>query len=127
MSAFDPHSFDPEVSDPGSFDPMAAAIDWLEAYRAASLAIVDMYAERASLECTCNGSTVLYGREAITEYWRQRFVEKPAGELTDLQPQGDGVAVTYRVPDGLVQAVLQFNADGKIWHSRCSPAVSLRR
>ena len=127
MSSFDPHAFDPEVFDPNSFDPMAAAIDWLEAYRSASLAIVDMYAERCLLECVCNGSTAVHGRAAITEYWQRRFTEKPAGELIDLQPQGDDVVITYRVPDGAVQAVLQFDDHGKVRRSRCSPAVLLRR
>ena len=28
-----------------TFDPMAAAVDWLDAYRAASLTIVSMYLE----------------------------------------------------------------------------------
>ncbi|WP_156795502.1 hypothetical protein [Bradyrhizobium icense] len=31
-------------------DPMAVAIDWLDAYRAASLSIVDLYASDAALE-----------------------------------------------------------------------------
>jgi ketosteroid isomerase-like protein len=34
-----------------SFNPMAAALDWLDAYRAADLSIVDMYAPNAVLEC----------------------------------------------------------------------------
>ena len=49
----------------GLFDPMAAAIDWLDAYRAASLSIVDMYAEDASLECGCDGQKVLVDRTAV--------------------------------------------------------------
>lgn len=30
-----------------SFDPMAEAIDWLDAYRAGDISIVDMYADDA--------------------------------------------------------------------------------
>src|SRR4029077_19125410 len=100
----------------GQFDPMAIAIDWLDAYRAASLSIVDMYAEDASLECACDGRKVLVGRRAVTAYWKQRFVETPAHELEDLQ-FGDGIAVTFRVPDGIVRAVLNFEACGKIKRS----------
>ena len=49
-----------------TFDPMAAAIDWLDAYRAASLSIVDLYAELASLECACGGRRIMVGHDAIT-------------------------------------------------------------
>ena len=56
-----------------TFDPMAAAIDWLDAYRAASLSIVDLYAELASLECACGGRRIMVGHDAITAYWGQRF------------------------------------------------------
>ena len=103
-----------------SFDPMAVAIDWLDAYRAASLSIVDLYADGATLECDCNGQTIIFGREAIAEYWRQRFVDKPAGELTDFQPDGDAIVVCYRVADGAVQAILDFDPSGKIERSRCA-------
>jgi hypothetical protein len=101
---------------------MAAAIDWLDAYRAAALSIIDMYAVDASLECDCGGAKVLFGRAAITEYWRRRFVEKPAGELVNLHPEGDDVVVSYRVPDGIVQAILKFDGDGKVKSSRCGPS-----
>jgi len=107
-----------------SFDPMAAAIDWLDAYRAKALSIVELYAEDAALECACGGAKVLHGRTAIAEYWRQRFAEKPAGELTDIHPEGDYVVVGYRVPDCVVQAILRFNSEGKIRFSICGPAVA---
>jgi len=99
-----------------SFDPMAAAIDWLDAYRAASL-----YAPDAALDCGCGGQKEIVGRAAITEYWRQRFVERPAGELTDLALRGNDVVVSYRVPDGVVRAVLQFDDAGKISRCQCGP------
>jgi hypothetical protein len=105
-----------------SFDPMAAAIDWLDAYRAGSISIVDMYAEEAALECTCGGAKVLYGRAGITEYWRERFVERPAGELTDLRQEGDDIVIAYRVPGAVVQAILTFNGEGNIRRSQCGPS-----
>src|SRR5918999_4417769 len=100
-----------------SFDPMAAAIDWLDAYRAGSLSIVDMYDEAAALECGCNGQTTLCGRTAIAAYWRQHLVEMPAGELEDLQPEGNAIVVAYGVPDGVVRTELFFNDAGKIARS----------
>ena len=104
-----------------SFDPMAAAIDWLDAYRAASLSIVDCYAPDAALECCCGGHEQVRGKAAITDYWRQRFLERPAGELTDLTLQANDVVVSYRVPDGIVRAILQFDDDGKIRRCQCGP------
>jgi hypothetical protein len=64
-----------------SFDPMAVAIDWLDAYRDADLSIVDLYSADAVLECGCNGETLITGKAALTEYWRNRFAESPAGVL----------------------------------------------
>ena len=108
-----------------SFDPMAAAIDWLDAYRAASSSIVDLYADGAALECACTRQAIIFGREAIAEYWRQHFMEQPAGELTDLRPDGDAIVVSYRVPDGIVRAILEFDPSGKIERSRCAPLRSI--
>jgi hypothetical protein len=102
-----------------SFDPIVVAMGWLDACRAASLSIVDLYADGAALECGCNGQEIMFGRVAIAEYWRQRFQDKPAGELTDLQPDGDAIVVSFRVPDGIVQAVLDFDPNGKIERLRC--------
>jgi hypothetical protein len=76
-----------------TFDPMAAAMDWLEAYRPASFDIVNMYAKNASLECKCGGSKL-----PIAHYWRQRFDEEPAGDLLDLQPVGAGVGYGLQGP-----------------------------
>ena len=104
-----------------TFDPMAVAMDWLDAYRAASFDIVNMYAKNASLECECGGEKVLVGYTAIAHYWRQRFDEQPARELLDLQPLGSGVVMSYTVTDGIVKAVLHFNEAGKIKRSVCGP------
>jgi hypothetical protein len=113
-----------------SFDPMAAAIDWLDTYRAASLSIVDLYADDAALECGCDGQKVLYGRKAITEYWRQRFLEKPAGELVDLRMDASEIVVTYKAAEGVVEASLRFDDAGRIARSDCGPiakVLQLRR
>jgi hypothetical protein len=104
-----------------SFDPIAEAIDWLDAYRATSLSIVEMYAAGGALECSCGDPIAIRGREAITEYWKCRFIEKPAGELLDLQAYGDDIVVNYEVPGGMVEALLHFDGDGKIKRSLCWP------
>jgi len=104
-----------------SVDLMGIAIDWLDAYRAGDLFIVDCYADDASLQCECGGKKELRGTDAITAYWHQRLVENPAGELIDLQWNGSDVVIDFRVPDGIVQATLTFDADGALLHSRCGP------
>ena len=104
-----------------SFDPMAAAIDWLDTYRAADLSIVDLYAFDAVIDCACNGRAMVGGRSAIGEYWRQRFAAKPAGALDGLLMMGDAVVVSYEVPDGTVETILKFNDAGEIVHTRCGP------
>jgi ketosteroid isomerase-like protein len=105
-----------------SFDPMAAAIDWLDAYRAGSLSIVDLYSDDAALECECNGAKTLYGRAALSAYWRQRFTERPAGDLEDLQPDDDAIVVSYRVPLGVARSTLLFDGEGKIARCHCRSA-----
>jgi hypothetical protein len=105
-----------------SFDRIATARDWLDAYRAASLSIVDLYSDTATLECDCGGEKVITGREALVQYWRLRFAEKPAGDLANLQPDDAGVVVSYEVSDGLVEARLNFDETGKIERSHCGSA-----
>jgi hypothetical protein len=61
------------------------------------------------------------GRDALTEYWRQRFAQKPAGVLERLQISDGMILVSYAVPDGIVQAGLKFNDAGQIIRSQCGP------
>ena len=108
-----------------SGDPMQVAVDWLEAYRAASNAIVDLYDDGASLECGCGGYKTMVGRRAIAEYWRHRFTETRAGDLEDIHPLGSAIVVRFRAGEGTLQAILQFNTNGKIEHSRCGPSATV--
>lgn len=101
---------------------MSTAIDWIGAYRAASLSIVDLYADGAALECDCESRSIFSGRAEIARYWRRRFREKGAGELTDVLPDGDAVVVSYHVADGIEQARLDIDRSGKIRRARCWPA-----
>ena len=59
-------------------DPMAVAVDWLDAYRAARInQIVGMYSPDAVIECACGGRKIIHGQEGIAAYWRHRFIESP--------------------------------------------------
>lgn len=102
-----------------SFDPMAVVIDWLDDYRAKDLSIVDLFAPNASLECRCNRQTTVVGHGALTDFWRQRFAETPAGELVRLEMDGDSVAFAYSVPGEKVLVHLKFNEAGEIAQCRC--------
>ena len=109
-----------------AFDPMAVAVDWLDAYRAARLdTMLSLYDDAASLECGCGGQKILVGKAALREYWRQRFAECTSIELEDLQPEGDDVALAYTAGDGHVRVVFSFNASGKIAQSRGGPAAAI--
>ena len=104
-----------------SVDLMGIAIEWLDCYQAGDVYIVDLYAEDASLQCACEGRKELRGKGAIAAYWHQRLVEKPAGELIDLQGNGSDIVLDFRVAGSVVEAVLTFDADGSLVHSRCGP------
>lgn len=108
-----------------SFDPMAVAIDWLEAYRAEDMeALLDLYDEGASLECGCGGQKILVGREAIRAYWELRFSEKPYSGFEEFTPIHRGVHFSYRIKSGVVKVLLDYNDDGKIERSRCGPTIT---
>lgn len=108
------------------FDALAVAVDWLDAYRAAKLdAMLDLYDDDASIECGCDGQTVLVGKAALKEYWLKCFAEKTELELDDLQPTGDGVALAYMTRGGLVRVVFAFNAVGKIARTHCGTSAEI--
>ncbi|MGY4155579.1 ketosteroid isomerase-like protein [Bradyrhizobium sp. USDA 4461] len=69
-----------------SFDPMAAAVDWLDAYRACDVeTILRMYADDAVINCHCGGSKTIAGREALRAYWIDRLKRCRAFELDNLE------------------------------------------
>ncbi|WP_245285160.1 nuclear transport factor 2 family protein [Bradyrhizobium sp. WSM3983] len=106
-----------------SFDPMAAAVDWLDAYRAGDIeAILEMYAENVVVQCSCSGVKTLTGREALRAYWVERLREHPATGLDDLQPSHDGAVISYVTRTGVVSAVLVFDRAGKIKTLNCGPS-----
>lgn len=103
-------------------DPLAAANDWFDAYRAGDLdQIVACFANNATLECGCGQTAALTGKPAIRSYWKQRLLEYPACDLDDLAPCLNGAQVSYSSTDGRVLAYLSFGNDGLIRFLRCGP------
>jgi hypothetical protein len=109
-----------------SFDPLAAAVDWLDAYRAGDLELIlGMYAEDAVIHCGCSGMKSLTGQEALRAYWVDRLRQYPASELHHLQPSNSGTMISYRTRTGVVSALLVFNQTGKIRKLSCGPSSSV--
>lgn len=104
-----------------SFDPMAAAVDWLDAYRAGDIeAILMMYADDAVVHCGCDSLTIT-GKDGLRAYWMERLRKHPASELDNLQPSHEGTTISYVTGNGVVSAVLAFNAAGQIKTLSCGP------
>ena len=105
-----------------SFDPMAAAVDWLDAYRAGDIeTLLEMYADNVVVHCGCGGMKTLAGREALRAYWIDRLHKYSALDLADLQPSHEGPAISYNTSIGVVRAVLGFDPSGKIKTLACAP------
>ena len=109
---------------PNTFDPLAVVVDWLDAGRSGDLdALLDLYDERATLECNCEGVT-LTGREALSAYWEPKVggPSEDAFSLNDMVPTGDGVQVDYQsYEDKPVRIHFRFTPSGKIAHTSCGP------
>jgi hypothetical protein len=105
------------------FDAMAAAVDWLDAYRAGDIeTILNMFADGATVECGCAGSTTITGRPGLRAYWFERLKDYPASELDDLKPSSDGATISYIARDGIVESTLEFDTNGRIKLLRCEPS-----
>ena len=104
------------------FDPLAVAIDWLDACRWRDLdRLLDLYDERATLACDCEG-VMLTGRQSLSAYWQPKLESKlPAAfALSDVTPTGDGVQVDYQNCEGKpVRIQFRFTPSGKIAHTSC--------
>lgn len=104
---------------------MAAAIDWLDAYRAGDIeAILDMHAEDAVVHCGCGCAVrTITSREALRAYWIDRLREHPAGKLDDLNPShNDGTIISYLTNAGVMSALFAFDAAGRIKELSCNPS-----
>lgn len=107
-----------------SFDPMAAAVDWLDAYRAADIEfLLALHADDAVIFCGCGGMKTIAGKRAIQSYWSSRFNSHPSLLLEDIQPSPDGASLSYATNYGLVSASLMFNPQGRIATIICGPVL----
>lgn len=105
-----------------SFDPMAAAVDWLDAYRAGELeALLKMYADDAVVHCGCGGMKTISGETGLRAYWIDRLRNYPASALDNLQPSADGTVISYVSQSGVVRAILTYDASGRIATLTCGP------
>ena len=101
-----------------SVDPMAAAVDWLDAYRAADLdAIVKMHAESAVVDCRCCVRETITNKARLRAFWKERLADCVPSDLLDVQPVlSSGTSISFVTPRGQTTAVFVFNKDGKISH-----------
>ncbi len=105
-----------------SFDPMAAAVDWLDAYRAGDIdSVLEMYADDAVIHCACGGMKSSSGRDGRLAYWLDRLANSPASSLHNLQPSEETVLVSYIARGGIVSVSLTFDGFGKIALHVCGP------
>ena len=109
------------------FDQIAIVVDWLDACRARDLeALLDLYAQGASLECACNDRKFLQSRADLASYWRPRLGDfsPTALGLDEITPDAEGVVVDYISFEGkLVRIYFAFDGDGKILQTRCEPSA----
>lgn len=108
------------------FDQMGIIVDWVDACRNGDLAaLIDLYADDAQLECTCDRARRYRGRSEIEAYWRPRLSAfSLAGfGLEEIHPAPYGVHVEYSVAGALrIKASFRFSPDGKIRSTLCEPA-----
>lgn len=111
---------------PDDFDQIGVVVDWLDACRNRDLAaLLDLYAEDATLECGCSGPSVNAGRAELESYWRPRLdkLAPTAFGLEEIMPTDDGVLLDYLDHrGGPVRVAFRFTVDGKILRSDCLPA-----
>lgn len=62
------------------------------------------------------------GPEGRRAYWVDRMIQYPASRLDNLQQAGEGALISYIVREGLVGAVLKFNAAGQVAVRTCGPS-----
>ena len=114
----------PDLAD--DFDQIAVVIDWLDACRNRDLAaLLDLYADDATLKCQCGEVKVSEGRAEIESYWRPRLDALASGAfgLEESTPTTEGVVLDYLSHEGKpVRIAFRFTTDGKILRSDCQPA-----
>jgi hypothetical protein len=113
------------------FDQIAIVVDWLDACRAGDLeALLDLYAQEASLECACNERKIFRGRADLASYWRPRLGDfsPTAFGLDDITLKAEGVVLDYLSFEGKpVRLFFAFDGNGKILQTRCEPRAQSAR
>ena len=108
------------------FDQIALVVDWLDACRKRDLAaLLDLYADDATLECQCGGGKVSEGRAELESYWRPRLdaLAPTAFGLEEITPTSEGVVLDYLSHEGEpVRIAFTFSRDARILHTACAPA-----
>ncbi|MEH2490726.1 nuclear transport factor 2 family protein [Bradyrhizobium sp. AZCC 2230] len=108
------------------FDQMGLVVDWVDACRKGDLAtLLDLYADDAELECTCNGTHLYRGRRELETYWGPKLSAfSSAGfGLEEIHPAQNGIDLEYSVAGALrIRASFRFSAEGKIYSTLCEPA-----
>ena len=109
------------------FDQVALVVDWLDACRNRDLtALLDLYADDATLECRCGGAKVSEGRAELESYWRPRLdaIATTAFGLEEIIPTTEGVVLDYLSHEGKpVRIAFTFSRDAKIQRTTCAPAL----
>lgn len=109
------------------FDQMGIVVDWVDACRKGDLAaLLDLYADDAQVECTCNGTQRRRGRSELEAYWQPRLSAfSSAGfALEEIHPvPHGGVDLEYSVAGALrIRVSFRFSPEGKIYSTMCEPA-----
>jgi len=112
---------------PKDFDQVAVVVDWLDACRNRDLAaLLDLYAEEATLDCRCGEVRLSEGRAELESYWRPRLdaLVPTAFGLEEITPTAEGVVLDYLSHEGKpVRIAFTFTCDGRIRRSACAPAL----
>lgn len=108
------------------FDQVALVVDWLDACRNRDIvALLDLYADDATLKCRCGEVKLCEGRAELESYWRPRLdaLAPTAFGLEEITPTADGVVLDYLSFEGKpVRIAFGFAADGKIRQTACEPS-----
>ena len=109
-----------------AFDPLAVAVDWLDACRARNLAeLLNLYDKNATHFCGCEGKD--FGSENLAQYWSGRLARAvpEAFHLIDLAWKSEGhvhVRLEHVAFDGAPICIdFRFTTDGKIEQTSCGP------
>lgn len=108
------------------FDQMGIVVDWVDACRKGDLAsLLDLYADDAQVECTCNGTQHYRGRRELETYWGPRLstFSSVGFGLEEINPVPHGIDLEYSVAGSLrIHASFRFSPEGKIYSTLCEPA-----